>query len=333
MAKALYQVFVSSTYMDLIEERQLVSQTVLQCGCYPVGMEFLPAFNDSQWEFVKQVIDDSDIFLVIIGGRYGSIQSSENPISYVEMEYDYAKKMNKRIIPLVCDNIEELPAKKVEKSFMGIEQLKAFIHKVENEQLVKFWSCKSDLKNAIITTLILQRSHLDDSDGDRDNKEDYSKYNKDAENMTNDNKVFIVHGHDDLAKVTVARSLERMGFEAVILHEQPDEGKTIIEKIETYSNVSFAVVLYTECDVGRDKTKNESENRKRARQNVVFEHGYLMGKLGRKRVCALVKGNVETPGDISGVVYTPMDDKNAWEMSLYKNMRAVGMKVDLNNLS
>ncbi len=146
------------------------------------------------------------------------------------------------------------------------------------------------------------------------------------------NKVFIVHGHDDFAKVTVARSLEKMGFEAIILHEQPDEGKTVIEKIEANSDVAFAVVLYTECDVGRDKTKDESENRNRARQNVVFEHGYLIAKLNRDHVCALVKGDVETPGDISGVVYTPMDAGNAWEISLYRNMKAVGIDVDMNKL-
>ncbi len=152
------------------------------------------------------------------------------------------------------------------------------------------------------------------------------------EKITMNNKVFIVHGHDDLAKETVARSLEKMGFEAIILHEQPDEGKTIIEKIEANSNVVFAVVLYTECDVGRDKTMPESANQKRARQNVVFEHGYLIGKLGRNHVCALVKGEVETPGDISGVVYTPMDDKKAWEIRLYKNMKAAGIDVDMNKI-
>ena len=144
-------------------------------------------------------------------------------------------------------------------------------------------------------------------------------------------KIFIVHGHDDLAKLTVARSLEKMGFEAIILHEQPDGGKTIIEKIEAYSDVAFAVVLYTECDVGREKTKPESENQYRARQNVVFEHGYLISKLGRDHVCALIKGNVEVPGDISGIIYTSMD-KNEWEMSLYKNMKAVGINVDMNRL-
>ena len=80
-----------------------------------------------------------------------------------------------------------------------------------------------------------------------------------------------------------------------------------LKKIERFSDVCYAVVLYTECDKGRDKNKPVEQERYRARQNVVFEHGYLIGKLGRDHVCALVKGDVETPGDISGVIYTSMD--------------------------
>lgn len=101
------------------------------------------------------------------------------------------------------------------------------------------------------------------------------------------NRVFIVHGHDEGEKQTVARFLEQCGFAAVILHEQADGGRTIIEKIEQYADVVFAIVLYTPCDIGRGK--NEKRGTPRARQNVVFEHGYLIAKLGRERVCVLVK--------------------------------------------
>lgn len=143
-------------------------------------------------------------------------------------------------------------------------------------------------------------------------------------------KVFIVHGHDNEAKQEVARTLEKGGFEAVILHEQPDSGRTIIEKIERFSDVCYAIVLYTECDLGRDKNDSVENEKFRARQNVVFEHGYLIGKLGRDRVTALVKGEVETPGDISGVVYTKMDSAGAWKMQLGKNMKDIGISVDMN---
>jgi predicted nucleotide-binding protein len=142
-------------------------------------------------------------------------------------------------------------------------------------------------------------------------------------------KVFIVHGHDDLAKEQVARAIEKAGFEAIILHEKASGGKTIIEKIEKYSDVSFAVVLYTPCDLGRDR--NSEEDKFRARQNVVFEHGYLISRLGREHVCALVKGDTETPGDVSGVVYVQMDDAGAWKMSLAKEMELAGLKINYNN--
>jgi len=128
----------------------------------------------------------------------------------------------------------------------------------------------------------------------------------------------------------MARTLEKGDLEAIILHEQPDGGRTIIEKIEQYTDVDFAVVLYTQCDLGRAKDTNVEYERYRARQNVVFEHGYLIGKLGRDHVCALVKGDVETPGDISGVVYVPMDEHGAWKMRLARNMQDVGIKVDMN---
>ena len=143
------------------------------------------------------------------------------------------------------------------------------------------------------------------------------------------NKVFIVHGHDNEAKLETARTLTNGGFEPIILHEQPDSGRTIIEKIERFADVCYAVVLYTECDLGRDKNDSVDDERFRARQNVVFEHGYLIGKLGRDRVTALVKGNVETPSDISGVVYTEMDKAGAWKMQLARNMQDVGLDIDM----
>lgn len=144
-------------------------------------------------------------------------------------------------------------------------------------------------------------------------------------------KVFIVHGHDDLAKAETARFIEKMGFEPIVLHEQASSGNTIIEKIEKYSNVGFGVVLYTPCDLGA-KSSEKPELKSRARQNVVFEHGFLNGKLGRHNVCALVKGDVETPNDISGVVYVPMDAHGAWKIALAKEMRNSGYDVDMNKV-
>ncbi len=140
-------------------------------------------------------------------------------------------------------------------------------------------------------------------------------------------KVFIVHGHDDLLKNEVARFIEKLGLIAIILHEQASSGKTIIEKIEEHSNVGFGIVLYTPCDVGA-KTEKSPKLEPRARQNVVFEHGFLIGKIGRRNVCALVKGNIEKPNDISGVVYVPTEGE--WRLSLAKELRNSGYDIDMN---
>ena len=144
-------------------------------------------------------------------------------------------------------------------------------------------------------------------------------------------KVFIVHGHDGEAKQAVARFIEKLGLEAIILHEQANSGKTIIEKIEANSNVGFGIVLYTPCDLGASQEKKD-ELKPRARQNVVFEHGYLIGKIGRKNVCALVKSGIETPNDISGVVYIKMDESEAWKYQVAKEMKACGYEFDSSKL-
>ena len=144
-------------------------------------------------------------------------------------------------------------------------------------------------------------------------------------------KVFIVHGHDDAAKEAAARFVEKIGLEAIILHEQASSGKTIIEKIEANSNVGFAIVLYTPCDLGASQ-KQTDQLKPRARQNVVFEHGYLIGKIGRKNVCALVKGDIETPNDISGVVYIKMEGEKEWKYKVADEMKACGYDIDLNKI-
>lgn len=144
----------------------------------------------------------------------------------------------------------------------------------------------------------------------------------------NKRKIFIVHGRDNLAKHEVSRFIEHLDLEAIILHEQANAGLTIIEKIERYTNdADFALVLYTPCDQGRGYHEQQEKPKDRARQNVVFEHGYLMAKLGRENVCALVKGTIETPNDISGVVYVPMDPAGAWQKEIVKELRACGYTI------
>jgi predicted nucleotide-binding protein len=137
--------------------------------------------------------------------------------------------------------------------------------------------------------------------------------------------VFIVHGHDEAAREAVARFLEKIDFEVVILHEQANRGQTIIEKFEANRDVGFVVVLLTPDDEGG---KVGAAAQKRARQNVLLEWGYFIGHLGRRHVCALKKGDVELPSDILGIVWEPFDEHGAWKQKLAKELDDAGFKID-----
>ncbi|MFM0122832.1 nucleotide-binding protein [Paraburkholderia sp. RL18-101-BIB-B] len=149
-----------------------------------------------------------------------------------------------------------------------------------------------------------------------------------AEKVSPTRRVFVVHGHDGEARELVARFLKAMDFDPVILHEQANQGGTIIEKFEANSDVGFAVVLLTPDDVGR--SVKEDDLKPRARQNVLLELGYFIGRLGRNKVCALKRGDVELPSDYVGVVWEKMDDGGGWKLALARELKAAGHEVDLN---
>lgn len=145
--------------------------------------------------------------------------------------------------------------------------------------------------------------------------------------------VFIVHGRNEARKTEVARVLEKSGeYDVVILHEQPNRGRTLIEKFEGHAAESgYAVVLLTADDLGAINTL-EQDFKLRARQNVVFELGFFFGALGRAQVAVLYEPQVELPSDINGLVYIELDDRGAWKTALIKELRAAGLDFDANRL-
>lgn len=179
--------------------------------------------------------------------------------------------------------------------------------------------CVNSCREGLEITIAILQSYLDDlSDSDT---------NEGTRSPHNSKKVFIVHGHDGELKQAVARIIEKQGIEAIILSEQANKGRTIIEKFEDYSDVSGAICLFTADDYGR--AKNNTTDNTRARQNVVLEAGYFMGKLGRNCVAILADKDIEMPSDLSGVVYT---DSTNWEINLLKELKEMGYTIDFNKL-
>ena len=175
-------------------------------------------------------------------------------------------------------------------------------------------ACARDLKRVKAVFL----TYLDEMEEDEEN-------NYVIANESDYSSVFIVHGHNEAIKQSVARLIEKQGINAVILHEQPNQGATIIEKFEENSQVGAAICLFSADDLGRPKAS--SEEKSRARQNVVFEAGYFMGKLGRDRVVIIADKDVELPSDMQGIVYT---DSNSWQFEVLKELKAIGYTIDLN---
>lgn len=204
-----------------------------------------------------------------------------------------------------------------------VERLLAFLSSVSDDK--SYWATKpANAMNVIPVSQQYSQNSIAQS-ASYPNK-NYAEHHEKA-------KIFIVHGHDDATRHEVARFVEKTGYDAVVLREQTDGWRTIMEKFEqTASRVSFAIILYTECDIGRAKDADESDEKYRARQNVVFEHGYFIGLLGREKVCALIKGNIELPSDLNSVSYTKVDSDGGWKLKLASIMKKAGFDVDMNKL-
>ncbi len=164
--------------------------------------------------------------------------------------------------------------------------------------------------------------------------EQIGDYKKKADICTNFKDIFIVHGHDEEMKQAVARVIEKLNLKPIILHEQANEGRTIIEKFTDYSDISFAVILLSPDDLAYPKDGSPKQKRLRVRQNVIFELGFFIGKLEKKRVFVLYKedNNFEMPSDYHGNLYTPYDAFGNWKFSLIKELRTCGYNVDANKL-
>lgn len=146
--------------------------------------------------------------------------------------------------------------------------------------------------------------------------------------------IFIVHGHNEEMKQSLARFIEKINYNPIILHEQPNKGRTIIEKFSDYSDVSFAIILLSGDDIAYNKNDKADNAKLRARQNVILELGFFLGKIGRENVVVIHEdiNEIEIPSDYAGILYVPYDKNGNWKLSIAKELKAVGYKIDGNKL-
>lgn len=147
--------------------------------------------------------------------------------------------------------------------------------------------------------------------------------------LQTNNKIFVIHGHDSGTKEAVARFLSQIGLEPIVLHEQVSRNQTVIEKFEGYTNVSCALALLTPDDVG-GLAPPQNDLNPRARQNVIFELGYFIAKLGRKNVFSLKKGDLEIPSDYKGSIEIQFDNGHGWKLELMRELKEIGFNIDAN---
>lgn len=253
------------------------------------------------------------------GGRFASIEERQ----YVKEEIEQFKNefykwsdYNSELLKQAFDNPDNEYRKEYDNTgitiLMGDEDVMEDYHKKINKRIA--------VLDRLIAFLPLLPKAETTNDAPKDSKTEMDM-----------SKVFIVHGHDSNTRNEAELLVKQLELEPVVLFKKVNEGDTILEKLLRESkDAAFAIVLYTKCDEG--KAVEESSLKPRARQNVVFEHGLMCGLLGRKRVVALVEEGVEVPGDLSGVVYIPLDAAKRWQLDVAREMKASGMQVDLNKL-
>ncbi len=198
-----------------------------------------------------------------------------------------------------------------------------FSNVLQSMKIAKFQSDNIDLVNHSVEL------HNKKKFVKKDIKPSKQKRAKSINNMSSGD-IFIVHGHNEEIKSKVVRALEKLKLKPIILHEQSDEGLTIIEKFEKHSNVKFAIILLTFDDFGNSKA-DEKPN-KRARQNVILELGYFIAKLSRKNVLCLYEAEVELPSDILAVLHTKIDDSENWKFKMVKELKSAGFIIDADEL-
>lgn len=248
---------------------------------------------------------------------------------FERFKLDYSREfdlLNLRVRSFIRNT--EIRIKNIFNEDVYILNIKPYFKEILADGWYRRNSAREEIKS-LLNTYLIEVDEIWTSSMDERVASDKAKLSQQILLQTNNN-IFVVHGHDHGRLQTVARFLEKLKLAPVILHEQPNSGNTLIEKFEINADVSYAVVLLTPDDVGA-AVLNKDKLQSRARQNVILELGYFIGKLGRKRTVALVSQGVEIPSDYSGIVYISFDG-DEWKMNLARELRNAGFTIDMNDV-
>lgn len=315
------KVFVSSVQKEFEYERReianLVAQDPLLSKYFKVLLfDEIPAADSPAQDSIVRAVDDSDVFIMLIGREYG--YAGKEGFSFTEQEYRLAREKGKPLLVFI----------KGSSRLSRDAKIQSFIREIQSEIIYRRFTDSAGLRREVSSSLVQLLETFEVAKSTRQ-KQDRDLLKPSEGSSAN---VFLVHGRDEKVLYSVARFLDKLMHKVTILSEQPSKGKTVIEKFEYYSNVGFAVILLTGDDRGGLSDVPAKKLIPRARQNVIFELGYFIGKIGRDKVCALYTPGVELPSDYSGVVYIFFDENGGWKNRLAREIRAEGINIDTNAL-
>ena len=179
------------------------------------------------------------------------------------------------------------------------------------------YNFKKGLKTAIFYLKNFESEILHDVDIE---ERGYKDSNNASHKESHKNNIFIVHGHNGGVKDKVANFISKLGIEPIILNEQIDRGRTLLEKLEEYSDIKAAIIIFTNEDAG---SNGDSEYEKKARQNLIFEAGYFLGKLGNKNIIVIAEQGVIPPSVLDGHPYFKMDQEEKWKTDITKKLKSM----------
>jgi predicted nucleotide-binding protein len=319
----VYKIFISSSHKEFVRERHGIRDLIahdpfLRKFFKVILLEDSVMPGSSVLKTSANLIESSDVFIVLVGKGHDADDRSE--VSYLQREYGLIRATKKPCLVFIKGS-RHLSSESAAQAFIRVIQqdeivYRRFLNWANLEQYV-FASLVKFLKtvNAVQlrTEQEQERALLESSGG-------------------SSAKVFLVHGRDEKAKLLVARFLRKLVPQVIILSEQASKGKTVIEKFEHYSDVGCAVVLLTGDDRGGLVGTPTRKLMLRARQNVIFELGYFIGKIGRAKVVALYRPGVEIPSDYVGVTYIFFDKGGRWKNTLALEIKSAGVGLDANAL-